>query len=189
MKNFATRYKMYALMACIVIIFSCSKSIKRSDIIYEKGQQELSLNINDWKASVGMMQGGASCVAIGLKNNKTVLATADHVMRNNPKFCVFDNIEYPIIDKICHPSKDICFFLIGEKVHYTTPKYILDSKMDVVIGFVKKQKTVTNGRAVPGQSGGGVFDNNNGLYAIVSTTGTGVLIIPALQELNIKLDD
>jgi hypothetical protein len=90
-----------------------------------------------WKNAVGMMEGGASCIAIGLKNGRTVLTTADHVMRHNPKYCVFNNKEYLIIDKICHPTKDICFFIIDDKLQYITPIAISDSYDDVIIGFIK----------------------------------------------------
>ena len=177
---------LYVIIICF-LVFACVRSVKQSDIRYTTDGKVEPVP-STWKDVVGMMQGGASCVAIGLKNNKTVLVTADHVMRHNPKYCVFGDKQYDIIDKICHPNKDICFFVINEKIQYLSPINILESKDDIIIGFIKKTKTTTLGRAVPGQSGGGVFSVGKGLYAIVSTTGSGVQILPALEEIGIKLD-
>lgn len=173
----------------LIIILSCSsgRSIKSSDIAYSREGSNVQLNEipNIWRSCIGKV-GRASCVCIGNIGNQSVIVSADHVIRHNPEFVIFGDGKYKIKDVRCHDTKDICVFYIDGLVPYLNP---IDNDepddTDITLGFVNGFMVSRTGVAIPGQSGGGVFAKNKGLYAIVSTTGTGVKIIPALMELGV----
>ena len=64
-----------------------------------------------------------------------------------------------------------------------------ESDFDITLGYIEgnlNKKDFLTGKAVPGQSGGGVYSNKHGLYGIVSTTGEAVVIWSALVDLKLE---
>lgn len=131
---------------------------------------------------------GCSGVVIASRQGKSYVATAGHCVHRVNKRTSFkhEGKTYLIIRTWCDKERDICFL----EVEGSLPAAMLikekpENKIDTTIGFVDGKITRLSGRAIPGQSGGGIFTEDGSLWGVVSTTGTGVSIYPALERLGL----
>jgi len=174
----------------IPFMFSC-QSVKPSDHYYSRTTPSSPVT-QDEKDSV-ILYGGCSAVVLGYKDGKSYVATAghciDYAQRHKVKGVTVNGTLMLVEKTWCDAERDICFIsVIGKLTPYKNlakDKPPLQHGSDVIIGYVDDKMKITYGRAIPGQSGGGVFTPLGELWGVVSTTGQGVSIYPALERLNL----
>jgi hypothetical protein len=203
---------LFSLIFAITLIISCSGiKLGKRDVNYNgvrNGESTISwvmANKPEWYEAIGLLninntdKGWCSAVAIGVDKSAklTYAVTAKHCTTRSITQITFYPMcggfkRYNVLKVDKHPIKDFTLLTIDGIVDYTTSPYRLvvpDTKDDYVIGFEggsPSRKTINKNWAIPGQSGGGVFSPETGLYAIVSTNTEGVNIYKALQDM--KMD-
>jgi len=192
----------------LLLLAACS-SVKGRDVDYrnqihaDKSQATTLVESHrEWVDAVFAVKKAAdsnwafgSCVGIGYdsKANETYLATAYHIIDGNVHWVQQTDGEgqlLQIVRTYNHPTRDIGFLVVkGRLPIVSVYKGVPSSDFDVTLGYIQgefKNKGALAGRAVPGQSGGGVFSNTAGLFGVVSTTGEAVAIWPALVDLKLE---
>lgn len=186
----------------LVLLAACS-SLKGHDIDYRNHSSvTMAIVHKEWNdATFACLKTDksewayGSCVGIGYDaaNNETYLATAYHIIQGGVKYVKQTEGTgqlFRIVRQIGHPRKDIGFLVVeGRLPILPVFQGIPPAEYDITLGYIDgdfNKKLPLIGKAVPGQSGGGVYSNTNGLYGVVSTTGEAVAIWPALVDL--KLD-
>lgn len=190
LKEIAFYVLMFAVGFCATFMFSCT-SVKPSDHSYSRAKEE-PVVLQSQKDSI-VLYGGCSATVIGYKDGVSYIATAGHCIdyakRHHVKGIVINGTLVKVDQTWCDEKRDICFISVtAELIPYRNllrDKLVNAAGPDVIIGYVDDKMTITFGHAIPGQSGGGVFSSDGKLWGIVSTTGSGVSIYPALQRLNL----
>jgi S1-C subfamily serine protease len=143
------------------------------------GAQALSDSIINYR--------GCSGVVIANKGGRSYIATAGHCAGSRQHGFDHNGKSYRILKMWPDKERDICFLEV-EGVLPTARRLLKNkpsNKVDTTIGFVNGRLTRLSGRAIPGQSGGGIFTEDGALWGIVSTTGAGVSIYPALERMGL----
>ena len=188
----------------LLLLAACSGGLKGRDIDYRgNGSTVVAVAKPEWSdATFATLKEAdsnwafGSCVGIYYDEtkNQTYLATAFHIIKGNVKYVKqTEGIGklFRIVKEYSHPTKDIGFLVVDGRLP-TIPVYkgIPSSDYDITLGYIEGRfngKAPLVGKAVPGQSGGGVYSNTKGLYGVVSTTGEAVAIWSAIVDL--KLDN
>ena len=169
------------LTLLVAVLATSCKSLKLRDAFYQDTQKIETISAENTK-SVYPLSGGCSCVAIGYKEGYTYLVSAQHCLHlSNPLV-----VQGLIVDKTwADVSHDIFFFRAHGKLNCAK---VLKERLDytdITVGWRDSEMVQLPHRAVPGQSGGAVFSGNQGVWGIVSTTGEGVAIYPALERMGL----
>lgn len=195
------RKYLIALITLFIVGVACS-SLRSRDVNYTKGNaspERIAEVLNTHKYSIVAIKrnindksaiGSGVCIGYATNENLTYVVSAHHVLKLGAKFIedTESGITSEITSMLIHKYKDMGLFTVKGKfpitnVYRGTPK----SDYDIIIGYIDgdlSKKLPLVGRAVPGQSGGGVFSNNGGFFATVSTTGDAVETWSALVDLS-----
>lgn len=198
--------KWFRSFLIIGLLLAACSSLRLSDHEYNRGPDEIAASVTEEMRNAIIYYGndaGAGCSAIVLnsKNGKSYIASANHCFN----FCGRRNVtwfkktpqdtqRYPILKVWNNSIKDITFYEVDGELpayHNLAKDRPIDNGADIIIGWVDGVLTILVGRAIPGTSGGGCFNQNGQLWGCVSTTSNGPSIYPALKELGLLwiLDD
>lgn len=192
--------KKFLLTALTFILLIGCSTLKGRDVDYSNGkatQEQINDVFTQHKDSVVAILststdravGSGVCIGYNQIDNETYVVTAQHVMKLGVRKVLNTelNQSFDITTMFRHPTKDMGVLVIKGRLPFTnvyTGKPLSD--YDIIIGYIDgefNKKLPLAGRAVPGQSGGGVFSNKVGFFATVSTTGDAVETWTALQEM------